>query len=258
MLKFRFPKNKKEPIDMKIDKQSTVPLYLQLKNILVSEIESNLDINDKLETEREICDRYGVSRTTVRQALDALEKERYIYKVHGKGNFIRQRRVEQNLVKFYSFTDEMIKIGRTPRSEVVSFSLEGMSKKVAAKLEQEPDDLVYKLTRVRLADEVPMIYETTYLPYDIFKGMSKEALQQRSMYDIFRADFHITMTSAEESLEAVPANKLESVYLDIPEHLPCLKIERITYDHDRIVEYTLSVARGDQFKYRINLQNDTL
>ena len=89
---------------MKIDKNSKTPLYLQLMDIFIDEIDSALDENEQLLSEREICDKYNVSRTTVRQTMDELEKAGYIYKVHGKGTFVSSKRVEQDLIAFYSFT----------------------------------------------------------------------------------------------------------------------------------------------------------
>ena len=101
-----------------IDKLSKTPLYVQLMDILIDKIENYMEENDQLDSEREICEKYALSRTTVRQALDELEKEKYIYKMHGKGNFVASRRMEQELLKVYSFTDETKKLGKKPSSKV--------------------------------------------------------------------------------------------------------------------------------------------
>lgn len=239
----------------KVDKDSTIPLYAQMKDILIMEIQNNRDEYDKLESEREICEKYNVSRTTVRQALDELEREKYIYKVHGKGNFILHNRVEQDLIRFYSFTNEMIKIGRKPHSEVIGFSLEEVDGKIARIISKNKKQVVYKVVRIRLADDIPMMYEITYLPYERFKELTKEMLEEKPMYEVFLTKFDAKITSAEEYLVPVLANKLESIYLDISEGVPCLKIERITYDNKQVIEYTVSIARGDQFKYKIHLEN---
>lgn len=83
-----------------IDKESKIPLYIQLMNIIIYKIEHFMHEDDQLDSEREICQKYDVSRTTVRQALDELEKKKYIYKVQGKGNFIAPKIVAQDLIKF--------------------------------------------------------------------------------------------------------------------------------------------------------------
>ncbi len=239
----------------KIDKSSKIPLYAQLMDILINQIENYMEENDQLDSEREICDKYGVSRTTVRQALDELEKQKNIYKVHGKGNFISSRRVEQELIKVYSFTDEMRKLGKKPISKLLNFEIAEPDSKILRKLKLKENELVYKITRIRIADDIPMIYEVTYLPYDKFNGMTKKDLEENPLYEIFKNDFKVHITSAEEVLESVSINKLESIYLDVSQGEPGLKIERTTYENKQVIEYTVSIARGDKFKYRVCLKN---
>ncbi|NFG41445.1 GntR family transcriptional regulator [Clostridium botulinum] len=239
----------------KIDKSSKIPLYAQLMEILINQIENYMEENDQLDSEREICDKYGVSRTTVRQALDELEKQKYIYKVHGKGNFISSRRVKQDLIKVYSFTDEMRKLGKKPISKLLNFEIAEPDSKILRKLKLKENEIVYKITRIRIADDIPMIYEVTYLPYDKFNGITKKDLEENPMYEIFKNDFKVHITSAEEVLESISINKLESIYLDVSQGEPGLKIERTTYENKQVIEYTVSIARGDKFKYRVCLKN---
>ena len=238
-----------------IDKNLKTPLYLQLVNILVEKIEKNMEEHEQILSEREICDIYDVIRTTVRQALDQLEKEGYIYKVHGKGTFVSPKRLNQDLISFYSFTEEMKKLGKKPNSEVVGFEIIRAEEKISRMFKISDDELVYKITRIRKADDIPMMYETTYLPYNLFIGLSKDKLEIMPMYDVLVNEFSAKLTSAEEYFEPIITKKLESIYLEIPEGAPSLRIERFTYDHDTLIEYTIGIARGDKFKYRVQLLN---
>jgi GntR family transcriptional regulator len=238
-----------------IDKNSTIPLYVQLMNILIEKIENSMEENDKLDSEREICKKYSVSRTTVREALDELEKNKYIYKVQGKGNFISPRVVEQDLIKVSSFTEEMKKHGKNPTSKLLNFEIIEASNKVARKLEIEENELVFKISRIRIADDIPMIYEITYLPYERFKKLSKDMIEENPLYEIFRSVFNVQITSAEEVIESVLINKLESVYLEMPQGQAGLKFERIAYEQKDIIEYTITIARGDKYRYRVCLKN---
>lgn len=239
-----------------VDKTSRTPLYLQLMNILIDMIENTLEENEQILSEREICEIYDVSRTTVRQAMDELEKEGYIYKVHGKGTFVSPKRMNQDLVSFYSFTEEMKKIGKQPSSEVTGFEIVQAGEKVSSIFKIESEDLLYKISRIRKADGIHMLYETTYLPFNRFKGITREQLEEKPMYDVLMKEFNARITSAEEIFQPILTNKLESVYLDIKEGSPSLKIERLTYENEFIIEYTVSVARGDKFKYRVKLNNN--
>lgn len=238
-----------------INKDSTVPMYIQLMNIIIDKIENSMEENDKLDSEREICKKYGVSRTTVREALDELEKNNYIYKVQGKGNFISPRVVEQDLIKVSSFTEEMKKHGKNPTSKLLNFEIIEANNKISSKLKIEDDDLVFKISRIRIADDIPMIFEITYLPYERFKGLTKDIIKNNPLYEILRSTFNTYITSAEEVIESVLINKLESVYLEIPQGQAGLKFERIAYEQTEVVEYTITIARGDKFRYRVCLKN---
>lgn len=240
-----------------IDKNSDEPLYIQLMEILKNKIEKYMDEGDQLDSEREICNDYDVSRTTVRQALDSLEKEGFIEKIQGKGNFVTRPLINQDLVKFYSFSEEMRKLGKTPTSVLRGFELVEVSERVARYLELNEGELAYRIVRIRMADDVPMMYETTYIPCDRFIDLKPEYFAEKSMYNIFSQVYGVTISNAEETLYPIIINRLESLYLDFPEGGPGLKIRRITREGSKVIEYTESIARGDKFKYRVYLENET-
>lgn len=238
----------------KIDKNSRVPLYAQLMDILIADMKKNLEEDEKLMSEREICEFYDVSRTTVRQALDQLEREGYIYKQHGRGTFVSSKKMNQDLTSFYSFTEEMKKMGKTPSSDIVGFELIESNSKIESVFRLETQAVFYKITRIRKADKTPMMYEITYLPFERFKGLSKEDLEKVAMYDVLEEKFDLDIDSASEEFQPISTSKLESIYLEINEGTPSLKIERFTHEHQKLIEYTVSVARGDKFKYKVNLK----
>lgn len=238
---------------MQIDKLSRIPLYCQLMDILIQEIQTNMTEEQQLPSEREIGEKYNVSRATVRQAMQEMEQEGYIYRSHGKGTFVAPQRVNQELLRFYSFTEEMKKLGKNPSSQVLEFEVVECEKKISKKLEIAESQKVYKILRLRLADNKPMMIETTYLPYDRFPGMMREELEQAAMYDVFAQKFAVKITSAKEKFQPVVTNVEEARALKVSKEIPSLKIERYTYENDRIIEYTRSIARGDKFEYCITL-----
>ncbi|WP_342433136.1 GntR family transcriptional regulator [Neobacillus sp. FSL H8-0543] len=238
-----------------IDKNSRIPLYLQLMDILIDRMENELGENGQLPSEREICEHYDVSRTTVRQAINELERDGFIYKVHGKGTFVAPKRVEQNLIKFYSFTEEMKKLGKVPVSKVFSFDIIEADRKIAEKLSLPAGSRVYQFSRLRLADNIPMMFETSFVPYDLFPGMTKEDLESTALYDIFKNRFQTTIVMAEELFMPVMTGVKEMELLQMSPSIPSLRIERFTHGEDRLIEYTNTIARGDKFKYHVRLEN---
>lgn len=240
---------------MRIDKESKVPLYHQLYESIARNIESGLfDENEKLPSERELCNQLGISRSTVRQAMYELEKDGYIYKEHGRGIFVSFDSFRQSLLNFYSFTDEMLKIGKVPSSKVLDFELIKASKKLAQKLRINEGDKLYQIGRLRLADAEPIIMETSYLPATRFPDLKKEDLEERPMYDIFRQDYGMRFSKAQEFFKSVLIRNHEAEVLEIGAQSPGMMIERYTYEGDNIIEYTLSIARGDKFEYVVTLE----
>lgn len=238
-----------------IDTDNRLPLYYQLMDIIVEKIHTGeLKEHDKLPSERELCEKYNVSRTTVRQAMQELEKEKLIYKKHGKGTFVSPKIINQSLVKFYSFTEEMKKIDKTPSTKVIKFETIHVDGKLSRKMGLSAADKVYKVTRLRLADNEPMLYETSYLPISRFPDLTAENLEETPMYRIFHDLYRAEITGAKEQFQVTMPTDEEAKQLKINKSEPCLLIERATYENQMIIEYTVTVARGDKFTYSVDLK----
>lgn len=228
------------------------PLYDQLVDLLKGKIENEFEPDSLLPSERELVDQYGVSRTTVRQALQELEQMNYIYRRHGKGTFISDlRNHATNLSGAYSFTDQMKSLGKHPETKILLYRVVEASKYFANKLNVPLGEKLIKIKRLRLADGVPMMLERTYLPLKLFLSLTEERLAEKPLYEIFSEDYGQIVKMAEEEFYAGIARINDSEFLDIHEGTPVLNLVRTTYNSkNEIIEYTLSVARGDQFKYK--------
>lgn len=238
-----------------IDKNSRIPLYAQLIDIIYENIDSKaLKEDDKLPSERELCSLYDISRATVRQAMNVLEKEGCIYKLHGKGVYISPKKLNQDLSKFYSFSEEMKKLGRKPTSKVIEFEIICSSYKISSKLSIQAGDEVYEIKRLRLADEKAIMIETTYIPCYRFPGLKKSELEEHAMYEVLKNKYNAELTMAEEIFSPTIANDYEANILEIDKNAPAMIIERLTYEREKVIEYTFGVVRGDKFKYRVVLK----
>lgn len=237
-----------------VDKSNKIPLYLQLMEEIKGKIENQTyREHEKLPSERELCDRYELSRITVRQAFQALEQEGYIYKLHGKGTFVSQRAFKQDLKKLYSFTDEMKKKNRNPKSKVLEFREVPVDEKLMLEIGAEAEEKVYEVIRLRLADEEPLIYETSYIPQKVFPDLTMQRLKEKPMYEVFEEDYHRRVTRVKEDFSAAAAGEKEAGYLRMKESHPVMLIKRSAYHQDQLIEYTISVAKGDKFNYRVEL-----
>lgn len=239
-----------------LDASSEKPLYLQLVDRLEMEIRESMLANDKLSSERELTQIYGVSRITVRLALQELEKRGLVYKKHGKGTYVSEITDSAvDLSTAYSFTEQMKKLGKEPRTKILSFRVVEPPESIAQQMQITSGQKIFEIERLRLANNIPMMIERTYIPYALFEGLTEDMLKKHSLYDIFRDQFGEVVRLADEEFYASIALDNEAQLLDIHSGNPVLHLLRKTYNTKNIViEYTFSIARADQFRYKITHQ----
>ncbi|MDD2587700.1 MAG: GntR family transcriptional regulator [Atopobiaceae bacterium] len=230
------------------------PLYDQLVDILRDKIDNELRPNDLLPSERELSQQYGLSRTTVRLALQELENLGLIYRKHGKGTFVADFGDNvTNLSQTYSFTEQMRELGRVPKTTILEFTKLEANKYLANHMYIHMGDKVFTMKRLRAADGIPMMVERSYLPVRNFMSLTVEDVRSKPLYELIEKDYHEQIRVAEEEFSASIARLEDARLLGINEGSPVLNLVRTTYNEgNEIIEFTLSVARADQFKYRVS------
>ena len=146
-----------------LDLASEKPLYLQLVDTLEEEIRESMLANDKLSSERELTQIYGVSRITVRLALQELENRGLVYKKHGKGTFVSEIGDSAvDLSTAYSFTEQMKKLGKVPQTSILSFSVIEAPESIAQEMQLSTGELIFELEPVNIfsviADPLDVIF----------------------------------------------------------------------------------------------------
>ena len=237
--------------------KSKSPLYYQLAEIIIEEIKTkNLKEDDKILTEREYCEKYNLSRSTVRQGIAYLEKKGYLYKIQGCGTFVSSRVLKQKLLKFYSFTEEMKKQGKTPESKILSFKEKIAGEKIAQELNLDKEEKIFELVRLRLADKDIYMYEKTCLPVKKLLNFSKKDILNTPLYDVLQKKYNIIFSKATERFSVLSADKKISEVLEIDEKSPIIKLQRWTYTGIEKIEYTVSFLRGDKFEFEVDLEDN--
>ncbi|WP_163538774.1 GntR family transcriptional regulator [Gracilibacillus sp. YIM 98692] len=237
-----------------IDKNSPLPIYHQLEEGIKKKIESGeYQPGDALPAERIYAERFNVSRMTVRQAITNLVNERYLYRVKGKGTFIAEPKLEQKLTGLTSFTEDMKARGMEASSKLIKFEIIPSNKRLAQQLHINEHSPVYEIKRIRLAEDIPMALERTYIPANLIKGLT-ENIVKHSLYQFAEDKMGVHIKSAKQTLEASMANKEETKYLEIEDQSPVLIMDRIsTLDNGIVFEVVKSTYRADRYKFMIEL-----
>lgn len=234
-----------------LDKKSPIPVYFQLKNIIKEDIETrSLKPGDPIPSEREYCEKYGISRMTVRQALKELESEGVIVREKGRGSFVSIPRIEQE--GLMSFTEMVRSRGMKPHTEMVEF-LKLQAEDMGATLGIERQDDIYKITRIRKADGFPVALETVYIPEKLVPHIDRKELTG-SLYNLLKTEYGMDIKSSKTSFSAVMSAPYHEKLLKLKESMPLLKVESLNYSKIPIY-YEVSYYRSDQFKITVNLNS---
>jgi GntR family transcriptional regulator len=242
-----------------IDKRSPVPIYYQIMQQLRAKIEEGeYNIDTPLPPERELVETYQVSRMTVRQAIAELVNEGILIRRKGVGTFVAPPKLEQALSGLTSFTEDMAKRGMQAGARIISFEEKMPDHTVRKTLGLAPDECVFVCTRLRLADGEPMALETTTLKASVCPGLSREDLENQSLYKLLAERWGVQLERATQSLEPILAAPYEAALLHVTVGSPLLLMHRITYDQaDNAFEFVKSLYRGDRYKFITELHRKT-
>lgn len=236
---------------------ANTPLYIQIyKNILNSIKNGEYKENTALPSERELCDRYFVSRSTVRQTMSLLKEGDFVYTIQGKGTFIKPQVFIQPLTKAYSFTDTLKNDNVIIQNRIIDYGKETADSALSRITGHSEKSVFHKLTRLRSAQDYPLMLETTYLPTARFIRLSLDTIENGSLYDYLRKNYNFTADKIKETLRPVMPQAKERKLLQISTNVPCILLERFSYEEDLLIEYTRSIVRGDKYIFQANLSNE--
>ena len=240
----------------KLDPTSFVPLYQQLKELIIENIDQNIwNPGDQILSEQQLFQKYNVSRNTAKKAIEDLVQEDMLYRIQGKGTFVSHPKIEQSLSAFYSFSQVLKEKGMDPKDIVLDIKMEKATHKIAEALQIDKGEDVIVLQRLRCANDEPIILESSYLPKKIIDDVNKlKLVGETPLYEILRTEFGIIVNSAKETFEPILIRKEEEVHLDVKIGSPALLLERVAYDSFKNpVEFCKSIVRGDRCKFYTEL-----
>lgn len=240
----------------KLSSEANKPLYHQLKLWFLEQIRKGRWASEALPSERVLSETLNISRATVRQAIDSLERDGWVEKKHGKGTFVAPVKVEQSLGQLRGFSENMRQAGLEPSSRIMSQSLEEPSDELRRALDLDPGDVVAVITRLRLADGTPLMLERSYINYRLTPNLLEHDLTG-SLYRVLTETYRLSLAKGEESVEVIRAKKKTAKALQIEKGEPLLYTQRLVKsDRGVPIEYAERYARADKCKFTVSLTGE--
>ncbi len=235
-----------------INRRAKLPLYdlieQNFRNLITS---GRLKSGKVIPSEWELTDLYGVSRLTVRRALDDLAREGWLVRRHGVGTFVSHPTVTQIAPSKLSFTEQMRSIGRQPSSRLLHIRIISAAPELSSHLKVKEGEPVVEIMRIRLADGEPVLLETSYLSGNRFPGLEhRQELARASLYEMLGSRYRTHVAAMDQTLEPVLLTRAEAKYLEAQVGAPAIKSEVVALNSDGDpLEYSWSVTRGDKCKF---------
>ena len=222
------------------------PKYQWLRELIRVEYAS-WDPGTPIPSEAELCQTHGVSRTTVRKALDDLANEGLLYRVQGKGTFVAATRVPERFVQFTAgFYDDMIARGIPFRTEVLEQAVIEAPKDIAGKLRVALGELVVRIRRLRYVNSHPVLLSDSYVPLNLFPGIDREDLRNASLYATLREKYGAKLARGTRYVSAASCTEDQGALLNAAPGSPLLVISGVMVDTvGRLIEAGTAWLRGD-------------
>jgi len=214
----------------------------------VRDLIEQLTVGDAIPSERQLSIDLGVSRLTIRAALEELVREGHLIRRRGAGTFVSEPKIAQELT-MSSFTDDIRARGMTPGSRTLDLRVVKAGARLGRVLHVSPSEPVVVAQRLRLADRETMAIETLHVRESLIPGLSKQDLDDGSFYGLLRDRYGIVIVGGHQTIEPTVTNEDESAALGVPLHSPAFLFERITRSESgEIVEFVSSIYRGDRYR----------
>ena len=238
----------------KVDKTSTIPLYLQLSQLIQEMIESEeLKEGDYLIPEREICKIQDMSRMTVNKAIMKLVNEGMLSRHQGRGTFVTKKKQTTRYQNLESFSEIMKKKGINFSTDLISFEKKKLPSKLTKRLQMESDTGI-AIKRIRNLEQEPVILEMIYLNPEMCPGLSQALVEKNSLYEMYHYRYHHQLLKAEQTIKPILLSKEQAKILKQPVDSLALQIDRTVYTtEEKVMEQTRSIFLSQKHDFEIVL-----
>lgn len=241
---------------MKEDREAGAPLHERIRDALHARIlDGTYQPGERLPTEHALCELHGVSRITIRHALEHLRRDGWVEKIHGQGTFVRRPRAVQNISALQSFSEAMAPLGHQVSNRVQGTRIVRANSHVARRLQLSEADEVTEIQRVRLLDGVAVSFELTYATDRVAEQLIAADLATRDIFHVIEQECGVRISHADLSIRSTPAGEAAALALGIEPESPVLGLERTVFGRDGApVLFEVLTYRGDAFQYQLTIE----
>lgn len=245
-----------------LDRHDSIPLYEQLKNIISEQIKKGeLKPGQQIPSERELCEKYNISRITVRQAISIAESEGLVYRIHGRGTFVSSNsKIKQGLTKVNNFQETLSTQGIVGSTIIHKAETIPNNFLISRILGIGILNQIVNLQLIGLGNKEPIVFYDTFFSYELGNLIVDSAIKAKKknmafstldLYREYQTDIGISPTHAEQTFEAIVAGEFLSEILQVEKDAPVFKVSSIVYSDEQPIEYKEAYYRGDKYKFFI-------
>ncbi len=229
--------------------ENSVPLHIQIKKLIKSEITAG-KYSEKIPSERELMERFGVSRSTIRESVNHLVHEEVLDKVHGKGTFIKKKlAVHEWINALHSFTETVLNMGMTPSAKLLQSKVTTDNEYASRILKSKN---LFTFTRLRRADKLPIAIERHFYTQDLGKQLQHYDLNESTIYDLLENELEIVLVEAQQTIRCVPISDADAIHLHLTPGTNVLSVERIiTGVSGEPIEFYVSIFHPNLYELKL-------
>lgn len=233
---------------MILTEHTNTPLYYQLKEQIKKDIlDGKYKEGDLIPSEREFHELYDISSTTIRRALNDLVQDEFLERKPGKGTYVRLPRIKRNLRKIIGFTRNILEMGMTPTTKVLDLDIIPANIYARERLGLKQGEQIYRLKRLRFADDTPMLLEERYIRVDLCPDLDKHVLTA-SLWQVFEQQYGLKPVRHLQGVKITEVSAETAALLSIPADSFAFLIRGITFIADNIpLECEKSIYRTDKY-----------
>lgn len=233
-----------------VDRNHPLPVYVQIADAIRKLVHSGtLAPGTMLPPERVLCDEFQVSRMTLRQAYELLERDHILQRQRGRGTLIAPHRMRKQQQQMRSFSEEIRSRGGRPRSTLLSFQTIAPSDTLRDQLSLPVGEPVFRIERIRFSDATPLALEVVHIPCYLCRGLDRFDLARRSLYSVLESEFGLRLARSLETISAALPSSRDRRLLELRPGTALLVVDRRTYTASGTpVEAAATTYRGDLYQ----------